>query len=370
MTKVLFLIGSLEVGGAEKVLVDTANMMADNGYDVTVQTVIDRGALKSRLNEKVHYRTIVKSKNRYVKSLRLKLYAKFISPKYVYNRYVKRDYDYEAAFLEGMPTKIISASNNKKYAWVHINLMNSFGSISDFKNTDEYKKAYEKFDKVICVSEDVKNGFIERFGNIVPIEIKYNIVNTDAVIEKSKENFDDENSWNKDIFNFVSVGNLSERKAHDRLIRIAKKLKDNGYKFVVRIVGDGVNKGVLESLIDDLDVSDCVKLVGMKENPYPYIANSDVLICSSFEEGFSTVVTEAFILQTPVITTDCSGMREQFGEFDCGKIVPNDENDLYSAMEEYVNNSEIRNVYKDNAKKKSEVLTGASRKQSLLMLFE
>ncbi|MFQ6827736.1 MAG: glycosyltransferase [Faecalimonas sp.] len=52
----------------------------------------------------------------------------------------------------------------------------------------------------------------------------------------------------------------------------------------------------------------------MKKNPYKYIANSDMLVCSSYSEGFSSVVAESIIIGTPVLTTDCSGMREMLGE--------------------------------------------------------
>lgn len=369
MKKVLFLIGSLDMGGAEKVLVDTANMMVENGYDITVQTIMDQGPLKFKLDSRVHYRTIIKTKNRYIRSIKLKLWAKIIPPKYVYNRYVKQDYDYEVAFLEGFSTKIISASNNSKYAWVHINLMNSFASVADYKSFDECKNAYSKFDKIFCVSEDVKDGFVERFGEMQNVEVKYNYVNAENIIKQSKEKTEDVEEWDKTILNLVSVGNLHDRKAQDRLVKIAKQLKDEGHKFVIRIVGDGPNKGKLNDLINDLDVADCVKLLGMKENPFPYIANSDLFVCSSLEEGFSTVVTESFILGVPVITTDCSGMKEQFAGYDCGKIVSNKEDELSYAIKDYFENEETRNIYKEGAYIRSKQFVKRDELEKILSLF-
>ena len=56
-------------------------------------------------------------------------------------------------------------------------------------------------------------------------------------------------------------------------------------------------------------------------------------------EGFSTAVTESLIVGTPVITTECSGMKELLGEHqEYGIITNNDENDLYKSLIDLINN--------------------------------
>lgn len=358
------------MGGAEKILVNLANDMVSNGFDVTVQTLIDKGPLKDRLDKRVHYKTAIKSKNRYVHSIKLKLWSKLLSPAFLHKRYVKGSYDYEVAFLEGMPTKIISASKAKKYTWVHINLENSFASISNFKGIDEYKDAYSKFDKIICVSEDVKAGFLRQIGDVAPIEVLYNPLDVEAVINNSNENVKEIAGWDNSVFNLVSVGRLVKQKAYDRLVRIAKRLKDDGYKFAIRIIGDGENEKILRTQIMELGVSDCFELIGYRENPFPYVKASDLFVCSSVEEGFSTAVTEAIVLGVPVVTTDCSGMKEQFGELNCGKIVSNDEDELYLAIKEYFDNKSVRKEYKENVAIRSKYFIEQNRMQKIINLFE
>lgn len=56
--KILFLIHTLGIGGAEKVLVNLANNLAEKGYQITVMTVIDTGAFREYLNKKVIYQTM------------------------------------------------------------------------------------------------------------------------------------------------------------------------------------------------------------------------------------------------------------------------------------------------------------------------
>lgn len=68
-----------------------------------------------------------------------------------------------------------------------------------------------------------------------------------------------------------------------------------------------------------------VQLLGFRDNPYPYMAAADLYVCPSYVEGFSTVVSEAVVLETPVVTTDCSGMREILGDSEYGLITQNTE---------------------------------------------
>ena len=72
--------------------------------------------------------------------------------------------------------------------------------------------------------------------------------------------------------------------------------------------------------------------MGFKNNPYPYIASANALICSSFQEGLNTAVIEALILNTPVISTDCGGMEEIIENGSNGMICDNSEESLLDAV--------------------------------------
>ena len=65
--KILFLIHTLQVGGAERVLVNLANKLDKNKYDVTVMTVINTGAFRNELDKDIHYKTIFDIKKTWCK---------------------------------------------------------------------------------------------------------------------------------------------------------------------------------------------------------------------------------------------------------------------------------------------------------------
>lgn len=364
--KVLFLIHTLGVGGAEKVLVNLVNNLDKNKYDVTLMTVIDTGIFRQNINPHVKYKTMFKipfvdEKNSekksgslhanygFVKSLLKKIYQfiwRHTNCKFIYRKFIRENYDYEIAFLEGVSTKIISASNNlhsKKYAWIHVDIINEQKSDKFYKSLKDENKCYSKFNKIIGVSNVVKNQAMKKLNVDTDKYITiYNPIDADEIITKSKEEIE----FNSNMFTFCTVGRLAPQKGYDRLINVSKKLVDEGYKFKVKIIGEGPDKKILEQMIIDNNLIDVVKLLGFKSNPYPYMLKCNVFICSSRAEGFSTVVSEAVVLQKPCLTTECSGMKELFGENNkYGYVVSNDDDGIYKGMKDFLENNELVNYY-------------------------
>ena len=128
------------------------------------------------------------------------------------------------------------------------------------------------------------------------------------------------------------------------------KLNKDNIKYELWILGEGWARPKLEELIDKYNLTN-VKLLGFKENPYKYIKQGDLFVCSSINEGFSLVIAEAMILGLPVISTNCSGPNEllNFGEY--GYMVENNEEALYKGLKEIISNDEKLKYYK---KKSSE----------------
>lgn len=84
---------------------------------------------------------------------------------------------------------------------------------------------------------------------------------------------------------------------------------------------------------------------GYIENPYPWIKEADMLACVSYAEGYSSVVCEAVILGVPVITTECSGMKDILGDSEYGLIVKNDDISIINGIKKMVTNKEFYQKY-------------------------
>lgn len=350
MIKLLFFIPGLSEGGAEKVLCSLLNSMDFTKYDITVHTIESYDSEKF-LKPEIHYKSMNRCKTKTGKkifSLFMRLMAEL---GLLYTFFIKDDYDLEIAYLETAATKFIAQSTNrkaKKIAWVHCDLSQKEGMQ---KSLHKVRKQYEKYDKIICVSEDVKRGFEWLFGTDFDVEVLYNIIDEDEILKKSRDmefsGFDDSRK------HFVAVGRLAKQKNFVYLIESLKKLLDDGYDVQLDILGEGEERGNLEKLIKLYGLEKRVFLRGFCSNPYPWMKKADYIVCSSKYEGISTVIQEALILEKPVVTTSCTGMKELLGESEYGLIAEDCENGLYCAMKQLLDDDSLELKYAQRARERS-----------------
>jgi hypothetical protein len=119
------------------------------------------------------------------------------------------------------------------------------------------------------------------------------------------------------------------------------------YKFQCLIIGDGPSRDELQNQINNLGLQSCVKLLGEKKNPHAYTAKSDLFICSSRAEGYSTACTEAIILGIPVISTNVSGAEEIISEAEAGLVVDDSEEGLLEGLEKILKNPSLITEWKN-----------------------
>lgn len=351
MKKVVFGITSLTLGGAERVLVDIVNKL-ENEYDITIFTLYAKGEFEKFVSSNVklvslynsEYNNMSKIKKIWI-SLRLLLFKNTI-----YKKHIKDKFDVEIAFLEGPITRLFSAKNckAKKIVWVHNDISKVFGKTLKSKIKKYYdRKIYDKYKKIIFVSKDNLKSFEKSYSNISKekLQIIYNYIDKDNVLNLANKEIDIE--FNKNTINFITVARLVEQKAIDRLINVHKKLINNELNNNIYIIGDGPMYKTLDKKIKNDKIYDTFKLLGKKENPYPYIKQADVFCLLSHYEGYGMVLEEAKILDKHIIITDTAA-REALKNYEKGIIVSNDYDGIYKGLEKII---EHKANFKDNITK-------------------
>lgn len=111
------------------------------------------------------------------------------------------------------------------------------------------------------------------------------------------------------------------------------------------ILGTGVEENNIKNRIEELGLKN-VKLLGYQENPYKYLANSNLYICCSHYEGYSTTTNEALYLNVPIITTNCSGMKDILENGKYGLIVNDDDDELYAGIYKMIIDDSLRDKIK------------------------
>lgn len=343
MLNTLFFIESLTGGGAEKVLLNLVNAMDRRRFAITVQTLYPEEAGK-HLAQGIRYRYCYPEKNP-ANELRMRLEAAL---GLTYPLHIRDDYDIEIAYLECGSTKIMAGSTNKnalKLAWVHCDLAKKADDPAAFAR--ETAKYYRKYDKIVCVSEDVQRSFAQMYPDAPKPVAVYNCYDDAEILHKASAPTPCVCKRRK---TGVAVGRLTAQKAFDRLLHAQKLLRSDGIDFDLWILGEGDDRTVLEQFISDNDLSDSVKLWGFQQNPYSFIKAADFLICSSRYEGFSTVAVEGLILGIPMVTTDCTGMRELLGDSEYGLITANDDEALYQGLKRMLTEPGLLERYAEKAR--------------------
>lgn len=368
--KILFLIESFAGGGVEKVFIDLINNMDISKYDITVMSIWDYGVRKKDLRKDVKYKSIFPN----IRGIS-RVFHNFVEKSdgsLLYKLGIREKYDIEIAFIEGRATKIIGAStnpNSKKIAWVHIDLSQGHWTSRVFKESLEREKdCYKKFNDIVFVSNSAKEGFKNLFGNEFDnLQVKYNPIIVEEVVKKAEEEVNDIEKP-KDKMLLVTSGRLVSQKGYESLLEACNKLNKDNIKYELWILGEGWDRPKLEELINKYNLSN-VKLLGFKENPYKYIKQGDLFVCSSKNEGFSLVIAEAMILGLPVISTNCSGPNEllNFGQY--GYMVENNDEALYEGLKEIINNDEKLKYYKKKSKERIDFFNYKNRISDIERLF-
>lgn len=324
--KILFHIDTLVGGGAEKVLCNLVNHMDQTKFDITVQTVLPENH-KQYLCEGINYKAIYPSDNWFYR----KLYRIEAALGTIYSLRMKDDYDIEIAYLEFGPTKVLASSTNKKakkIAWVHCDFEIAVNDKEAF--VSKASKQYKKFDTIACVSEKCKDSFVSMFGNDPEVVVVHNVIDDKEILEKAEKPL--QRGIKNRKFTMCTVGRFSAPKNYFRLLSVVYRLHKEGYDADLWMVGDGEQRDLVESYIREHDMEAYVTLFGFQKNPYPFMKAADLLVCSSDYEGFSTFIAEGLILGKPIITTDCSGMKELLGDSKFGIITANDDNAFYEGL--------------------------------------
>ncbi len=370
--KILIRIGSLRHGGAEKVLVTFLKNLPKDKYEIDLLLNLYSGKYLAEVPDWINVFYLNKGEmittnkiqdipKKAYRVLYQKLLKKF--PKILYSKILKnKQYDVEFAAIHGMRDDILNSpiKSSKKIVWIHNDLRKTH-----FHNyTDEEIRKFFGFDKIMVISEHIEKDFQNLAQNedekskIVRI---YNPLNTEEILKKSHEsrtkNQDQQlttdnhqPSTNNQQAIFVSVGTVFPQKGFDRLLKVHKKLLDEGFKHRVQIIGDGYDFENIKNLKTELGVDETAEMLGFTENPYPFFKNADFYILSSRYEGFPTVLFEAITLKKNIIATDVSGVKEMLEDGKLGLIIENSEQGIYEGMKKALTNPESFLQYQENLK--------------------
>lgn len=273
---------------------------------------------------------------------------------------IKKEYkiDCTISLLTGPNlVNVLSKKNDKTIISIRNNIKEK-GKLENIINKFTIRKA----DKIVTVSEDMRRFYIEndKIPNDKIVSI-YNSCDLDKINEASKEEIDKY----KEIFEnkkvVISLGRFIKQKCQWSLIKAFSKIVEEHKEYKLVIFGRGEEKEYLQKLIDGLKINENVFLLNFVSNPYKYLKNSEIYVCSSLFEGCSNSILEAMAVGLPIIATDCEyGNKEILSSNgENGILVPvgskkyckieddltNQEIELYKAIKTLIEDKDLREFY-------------------------
>lgn len=142
----------------------------------------------------------------------------------------------------------------------------------------------------------------------------------------------------------LCVGRLMPSKQFEHIIEAFASLHPELPDWELHIVGDGPHMNALRQLVTHLDLTQVVRFFGSVENPYSQIAQCDIFAMASAFEGFPNALLEALTLGRPTVVYDCpSGPDDMTVQGTVAKLVPlNNKEQFTAAIRELAGNEEAR----------------------------
>lgn len=380
MKKILFVIDSLACAGAEKSLITLLSLIDYSKYEVDLRLFSYGGELENLLPKDVKLLApldymkfttlslkkaiqegIFKLKLGYLLS-RLKFSLVLRKGKYD-NRAkarlfweinkncieeIKKEYDIAIAYAQGVPTFYVAdrVRAKRKFAWVNVSYQLE-GIEKEYQ-----REKYKKFNKIVLVSDSVKDIFEEVYPEFrEKFEVIYDINNPKIMEDMSKIG---DKLPNKDEIKLLTIGRLANQKGYDIALEACKILKDRDIKFKWYVLGKGPLKEEIEQKIDELGLKEHFILLGVTPNPYGYIKSADIYVQTSRFEGFGLAIAEARILNVPVVTTEFDAVYNQMVQRKNGIVTRMNAQSVAAGIMELIENKELKNSiieYLKNEKK-------------------
>ncbi len=308
--KILYVITGLGVGGAEKVVTTIADKMISYGHSVkivyltgspeTLPSSPEIEIIKLNLNSIFNLLLCIKS----LRSL-INNYNPDIVHSHMFHSNILCRITRYITPINKLICTVHNSNEGNKLRMIAYKLTNSKADINTNVSREATASLISKGAFKECEIQTIYNGIDTQY-------FKFNDVDR----ERLRNSF----GIGKNSKVLIAVGSLSTQKDYPNLFN-ALSILDNEIDYKIFIVGDGILKSHLESIVSEKKLQNNIVFLGIRKDIPALLSMSDIFVLPSAWEGFGLVVAEAMACERIVVATDCGGVSEVLG--DAGILVPN-----------------------------------------------
>ena len=322
---ILFCINYMHTGGVEKSLLALVSALPREHFDIHIALMQHKGELMDNIPNDVtlHVLEDIEGKwpqlSRPIASAKSPVgIARYIAAKLrgtliPYYEYVLKGSGgpgrrFDIAVSYQGPSELLDwyvatrVDADVKISWIHFDISRCY-----FNKRSE-RMVYPAFNRIFTVSESARDIFRRMLPEHADrCDVFHNIVDPQRVRLAAGE-YGVERE--EDSTMICTVGRMTRQKAPDVAIEVAAELKKRGFRFCWHWVGADELLDECRREVSRRGLSDCMRFVGLKSNPYPYMAAADVYVQPSRYEGYCITLAEARAFGLPIVCTDFSGSEQ------------------------------------------------------------
>lgn len=351
MKKIIFILDEVDASGVSKALINYLNLFDRTIFKVDLLLFNQNGVWEEKIPKDVKISHLFKKSperrskmQRVLFSFGMVLYPKMFLRKKIDLKKYDILIDYKGQYPE-----ILGIFKRKKITWIHgdLSLENNpieknnfdlYGKKMSYKYKQKIRKrGFVYSDKIVCVSETMRGNFVCRYGFEEKTYFAQNVFDIKNILRTSTEEYI---LPQQDKMVFCCITRVSSGKGIERLLYSAKRLNDLQYKFILLIVGSGDTINEMIKLKSDMGLTN-VFFLGHFEHPSSVLSKSDVFVCPSLTEAFSTTTFEAYLLNKAVLSTDVGSVKEFITNGKNGIIVENTDSGLFGGMAYLLDNPSL-----------------------------
>lgn len=254
------------------------------------------------------------------------------------------EYDAAFGFLEKTPNYFVIDKVKAKKKILAV--MTDYKALQMDRNID--LPYFEKADAITVLSEESKETLVEIFPEFsTKIMLLENMISEKEILTAAQEEVND---FPENEFTIVSVGRLDSVKLHEQGVEIMKLLKDKKLNFKWLVIGDGSLRNKIEKKIEANQLEKEILLLGLRDNPYPYINKADIFLHLSKFEGYGIAIAEARILKKCIVLNDFTTASSHIKKSFDGVIAPLKPLKIAEEIEKLILDENLRKKYEQNVR--------------------
>ncbi len=330
--KIVFVVGGMTRGGAERVISILSREYIRKGWNVSIVLLLFSN-IEYKLEDKISIVDLSgKISSRIMRApywvIKLRKYLKSEKPDVVVAFAARVNVMMMLSAFGLKVKKIISERNDPMH--------DGRGRFTQLL----IQLLYPRADKIVFQTTRTMQYFDKRIrkkGLVI-----YNPIEVDKKAQTAKSH------------KIVSVGRLEKQKNHRILIEAFSEIVKKYPEYELWIYGEGTLRNDLQSLSNKMGINNCVFLPGIAKNVHEQIADAQMFILSSDYEGLSNALMEAMMMGLPCISTNCAGSDELIEHNVNGLLVPvGDKKGLEASMEKLILDKELADRLSENARNSS-----------------